>query len=372
MKKKISAAAVLVCALLVIAAVAVAEITGLGILDFISRHPNAMNVSTDAQKLIQQQIPQSFTPNEYASFEIREAAYDGHNVYVVMAITPLQENVMMIPSGFASSYQMKDFLEGGTEEYVAEHAHNTGKRLLQFVIESTTSHNDDALIHKEQYTLDENGNILLLFSLPMENAPETQMMQAKVYIDEPEYRGDEPIDIYFKKRHEAYAGSGFHSPFSFSKIDASMIEITFHLDYVTPLWIAEANTPIAMPDPAITITKLQITTTPFASYIDMEYHHAKNNPAFPLNSFLHADFFLGNDCLEMNPALSPSLFQKTYTAPEIYPHRHYGIYTIIEKPPEDITLAFWLNMEDPESRLHSYEKFPHFSVPLSLIPNPVP
>ena len=149
-----------------------------------------------------------------------------------------------------------------------------------------------------------------------------------------------------------------------------MIEITFRLDYVTPLWIAEANTPIAMSDPAITITKLQITTTPFASYIDMEYHHAKNDPAFPLNSFLHADFFLGNDCLEMNLALSPSLFQKTYTAPEIYPHRHYGIYTIIEKPPEDITLAFRLNIEDPESRLHSYEKFPQFSVPLALIPTP--
>ena len=123
--------------------IAIAEVSGLKLLDFARRNATeqglrSAEVLDGADDLIQDNVNYHATQTEYAEHIVKQAAYDGMNLYMLIESRPLREDVLLIGrkrNGFFSPLEnekMADFTgaEAVPTELVAEHAARTGKQMV--------------------------------------------------------------------------------------------------------------------------------------------------------------------------------------------------------------------------------------------------
>ena len=123
--------------------IAIAEVSGLKLLDFARRNATeqglrSAEVLDGADDLIQDNVNYHATQTEYAEHIVKQAAYDGMNLYMLIESRPLREDVLLIGrkrNGFfppLENEKMADFTgaEAVPTELVAEHAARTGKQMV--------------------------------------------------------------------------------------------------------------------------------------------------------------------------------------------------------------------------------------------------
>lgn len=137
--KKIHLSVALVLVIILIAAVAVAAVTQWGVLDFVTNRSSGQ-VLPDAPELVQQSIPQQGGHTEAAAFSLREAVFDGKELYVVIAVKPADDDVLLLgadalPSDPAGN--MGPLFEGEQQTIMDWAGQNEKNRLLHTNIYDT-------------------------------------------------------------------------------------------------------------------------------------------------------------------------------------------------------------------------------------------
>jgi len=102
MKKKMSAGLVLALLIMLIAITAFASTNGFGLLELLAARQNSA-VLPEANDLVEKNISQASVPCEWADFEIRDAAYDGLNLYLAVVVRPLQDHLILTDGGVSQT-----------------------------------------------------------------------------------------------------------------------------------------------------------------------------------------------------------------------------------------------------------------------------
>lgn len=156
--KKLSAALVVVAALLLILTVAVAAGMEWGVFDFFTeRYGNRAQISPQAQDHLQTAVPQTGGQADSASFTLRQAVYDGHYLYMVVAAKPVQENVLLVDSfEVPEEDPVSDLLpDASADMTIAQYARNNGKTLLTTAIGGNC-------IDSQDYLWEEDGTLVYM------------------------------------------------------------------------------------------------------------------------------------------------------------------------------------------------------------------
>lgn len=150
--KKFSAAFVVAAALLLFLAVAVAAGMEWGVFDFFTeRYGNRVQILPQAQEHLQTAVPQTGGQADSASFTLRQAVYDGHYLYMVVAARPVQEDVLLVPSfEMPEEDPIGDLLpEADADMTIAQYAQSTGKTLLATAIGGNCIDTQDSLLEED-------------------------------------------------------------------------------------------------------------------------------------------------------------------------------------------------------------------------------
>lgn len=126
--KKMNAALALVMAMLLLAGVAVAA--GTGMLDFLSRKMG-QSVLPGAEEIVQNDI--AFAETEYASFHVRQAAYDGQSALIMVEAVPAGDSYLLLeetvcPEEDRIVLLIPDAQDG--EQTIAEYAAENGLTMI--------------------------------------------------------------------------------------------------------------------------------------------------------------------------------------------------------------------------------------------------
>ena len=130
---KIVVVAVAVAAMLIITTTALAVTNSYGILDFFRTLINSGDVLPGATEIVQNDIPQYVDQSELVSFAIRDAVFDGSDIYIAFTVTPTQKDKLLL---IALNYMPDDQItvlgsqfEGETNT-IAEYAAAKGMGLI--------------------------------------------------------------------------------------------------------------------------------------------------------------------------------------------------------------------------------------------------
>ena len=126
----IVAAAIAACVLVTGTALAASNVWG--IRSFLGRHSVQPEILPDVDKIIQTNPPQEGGQSDTVNFAVREAVYDGQNVYIVVEAKPADANDLLLgPDAFPLN-PVTDMgpLFAGKEGTIADYAGQTGKTML--------------------------------------------------------------------------------------------------------------------------------------------------------------------------------------------------------------------------------------------------
>ena len=100
-----------------------------GILDFLSERRINVNVLSDAPEIVQTNPPQTGGESELAVFSVREAIFDGQNVYIVMEAKPTSPDYLLLGTSVALEEPIGNMgpLFEHNGETVGEYALNNNK-----------------------------------------------------------------------------------------------------------------------------------------------------------------------------------------------------------------------------------------------------
>jgi hypothetical protein len=104
-----------------------------GILDFLSGRQTDVKVLPEASAIVQKEVPQVGTQTDFASFTVREAVYDGQNLYIVLDVKPsLPEYLLLGPDAYPSDHiaNMGPIFSGKTGT-IADYARENRKVMMQ-------------------------------------------------------------------------------------------------------------------------------------------------------------------------------------------------------------------------------------------------
>lgn len=130
-KLRFFVAAAIICILLT--GVALAATNTWGVLDFLHKRDNGTAVLPQASEILQTNVPQEGGETELASFSVREAAFDGHNFYIIVDAKPANgEYLLMGPDAYPSdSVENMGPLFIGKTGTIADYAEASGQKMIQ-------------------------------------------------------------------------------------------------------------------------------------------------------------------------------------------------------------------------------------------------
>lgn len=169
--KKISTSLILVMVLLLIVAVAFAAASQWGVLDFMEkRGGTASPVLPAAADLIQQNVQQKGGETDQATFSVREAIYDGQQLYMVIAVTPKADNLLLLGSGVAPSDPMGRMGPGFEEQSqtIMGYANQQGGLTLlrTHIFDEASAMGMEGYFNEMDSVLEEDGTLVYMLRGP--------------------------------------------------------------------------------------------------------------------------------------------------------------------------------------------------------------
>ena len=186
--KKSAIIAAAVAAMLLIATTALAMTNSFGILDYFSGRVNSGDVLPEASNIVQSDMPQNTGRSELATFAVRDAIFDGSDIYIAFTVTPTQKDAILI---IALDYYPDDPITvlgplfDGETRTIAEYAEANGLEIVKAGIGRFTGgwscqmESDGTLVlfldsHYEGEAADELDLDLICVLIPMPYSVETE------------------------------------------------------------------------------------------------------------------------------------------------------------------------------------------------------
>ncbi len=249
--KKISTGLIVAVAILLIAAVAIAATAQWGILDFFNLRGDGASVSPEANQIIQKQIAQEGGETEYASFSLREGVFDGHDTYLVVAVKPASDKILLMGPDLLPEDPMENLgpLFDGSSLTVADWAAQNGKeQLVQIsILDQATRLGLEGVVSSLDYIMEEDGTLVFMAHGShsyAEQLPIELVCHAKLLGDLSEADGSE----------------------------SSVSSLSFTLYTVTDRDKSVTSTQGALfADCGVEVTSVTLTATPLATYTRIEF-----------------------------------------------------------------------------------------------------
>ena len=137
-----AAAAAIICILTIGAATALALTNTWGIMDFLANRQQNAEVLPDAANIIQTEITQEGGEARLAAFSVREAIFDGLNVYIVVEVKPARQNYLLLGPDTMLSDTISEMgplyggMSGSVDEYVSKNDMIPIRTAISFMADS--------------------------------------------------------------------------------------------------------------------------------------------------------------------------------------------------------------------------------------------
>ena len=293
--------------------IAIAEVSGLKLLDFARRNATeqglrSAEVLDGADDLIQDNVNYHATQTEYAEHIVKQAAYDGMNLYMLIESRPLREDVLLIGrkrNGFfppLENEKMADFTgaEAVPTELVAEHAARTGKQMVY--MDFMTGWSDGYVgwrgcINYKNKTLPD-GSLLTLLTMDTSVNDKAEItglvcQQSPLYYDK-----DIPQEQWLAEWREAMGDLEcriekpgeimMDTAYAVDQENVQRSEITCGIPQTEIKWRAEKTVNLDLTEEfGICITRVEMEGTLFATRVKIE--HVKTDEETPHFSFTIMD-----------------------------------------------------------------------------------
>ncbi|PKM72422.1 MAG: hypothetical protein CVU91_08465 [Firmicutes bacterium HGW-Firmicutes-16] len=104
-----------------------------GILDFLSGRMNDVEVLPEAAEIVQNEVAQSGGQTDFATFSVREAVFDGQNVYIVVEVKPSKDEYLLLGSDTNPSDSVGNMgpLFADRTGTIANYARENNKKLIR-------------------------------------------------------------------------------------------------------------------------------------------------------------------------------------------------------------------------------------------------
>lgn len=245
--KKLSTGLVIAVSILLIAAVAIAAATQWGILDFFNRQGNSASVLPEAAQMIQKQIAQEGGQTDYASFSLREAVFDGHDVYLVLAAKPANDKILLIGPDLEPDDHMSNFgpLFDMSSTTVAEYAAQSGKEQIVRVsiADSEMLRGEDGVVGSIDFIMEEDGTLVLM------------IQGSHAYTGKPL-----PLELLCHA-----------TPLGDDASEKSVASLSFTLDASLNETSVKSTQSAVFADCGVEVTSITLTASPIATYARIEF-----------------------------------------------------------------------------------------------------
>ncbi|MDF2839179.1 MAG: hypothetical protein K0S60_882, partial [Evtepia sp.] len=123
-----------------------------GILDFLSGRRTDVKVLPEAVDIVQKEVAQIGSQTEFGTFAVREAVFDGKNVYIVVDVKPSSQGYLLLgPDAFPSDPigNMGPLFSDKTGT-IADYARENNKEMIRTsVVISSVNHSVDFLLNED-------------------------------------------------------------------------------------------------------------------------------------------------------------------------------------------------------------------------------
>lgn len=161
--KRIGVSIGLVLAIVLLAAVALAAASQWGVMDFLdSRH--GVQVLPEATGLLQQDVPQEGGQADLATFTLREAALDGRDIFMVVAVAPTDGDTLLLGTDAMPGDLMSNMGPrfAGMQTTIADYAAQQGKTRL------VHTNMAEEHVNSLDFVLEEDGTLVYMLTGTLE------------------------------------------------------------------------------------------------------------------------------------------------------------------------------------------------------------
>lgn len=131
-----------------------------GILDFLSERRNGAKVLPEAAEMVQKDISQKGNQTEFAAFVVREAVFDGKNIFIVVDAKPSSPEYLLLGPDVYPSDPIGNMgpLFSGKTGTIADYARENNKEMIN------TSVGIDGANCSIDYLLEDDGTLVYMIS----------------------------------------------------------------------------------------------------------------------------------------------------------------------------------------------------------------
>ncbi len=285
----------------------------LGLLDTLNQTLRG-SLLPQAQELVKTDIPQEAKQPELAHFQIEEALYDGHQVYMTLRVKPADPHKTLLMDRNAMPAWAADYRQTGDEmtgQSFAEKALATKQNLVQAWIEEISLSGETHFVSSQASRYEEDS-LLYTLSAPAQGDEVTlrlHLLATDIY---------QPID-------EDAKGT-----------------LDFSIKKSPHIKTFAATPPLDLPLAGITLSLCEVETTPIASYLSLRYALKEN--ATPLQAVNFSDGLWADWLDDTGHPRENGEFElglETQASGGVALVQSFGA---MKEAPEDITLSFYNGM----------------------------
>jgi len=142
-----------ICALL--AGTALALTNTWGIFDFLYGRTNDVAVLPEAAEIVQTTVPQSGGQTDHAAFSVRQAIFDGQNLYIVVAAKPADSDYLLLGPDANPSDPIGNLgpLFSDKTGTIADYARDNNKQMIKTALAIDGTNQSMDFLLEEDYTL---------------------------------------------------------------------------------------------------------------------------------------------------------------------------------------------------------------------------
>lgn len=170
-----------------------------GILDFLSGRRNEVKVLPEAAAIVQKDVSQKGNQTEFAAFAVREAVFDGQNVYIIVEVKPSSPGYLLLGTDASPSDPVGDMgpLFSGKTGTIADYARENNKEMVNTSV-VISGENCSIVI---DYLLEDDGTLVyMLDSSYTGDSTASDMKLTCVAAPFVSREGTVEIDVLNKKR----------------------------------------------------------------------------------------------------------------------------------------------------------------------------
>jgi hypothetical protein len=158
-------------ALLMMTATAFALTNPWGILDFLTNRRSNVTVLPDADEIVQKNVPQQGGQADFATFAVREAVFDGKDVFIALEVRPAEEQYLLLGPDAYPEDPVGDMgpLFAGITGTIADYAREHDKALLH------TWAGIEGLNCSIDFVLEQDGTLVYLLNGRYEASGEAEL-----------------------------------------------------------------------------------------------------------------------------------------------------------------------------------------------------